>query len=61
MPERINASPTLNKALFIKYGAFDITLGRKGNSLMGAEDKDFFLRLMNGGEKCYYYKGKNYF
>ena len=42
------------KSLFIKYGAFDVTLGRKGNSLMGAEDKDFFLRLMNGGEKCYY-------
>lgn len=42
------------KSLFIKYGAFNTTLGRKGNSLMGAEDKDFFLRLMNGGEKCYY-------
>lgn len=42
------------KELFLKYGAFDITLGRKGNSLMGAEDKDFFLRLMKGGEKCYY-------
>lgn len=42
------------KELFLKYGAFDISLGRKGNSLMGAEDKDFFLRLMNGGEKCYY-------
>lgn len=42
------------KILFTKYGAFDTTLGRKGNSLMGAEDKDFFLRLMNGGEKCYY-------
>lgn len=42
------------KSLFVKYGAFDVTLGRKGNSLMGAEDKDFFLRLMNGGEKCYY-------
>ena len=42
------------KDLFDKYGAFDTALGRKGNSLMGAEDKDFFLRLMNGGEKCYY-------
>ncbi|WP_455635750.1 glycosyltransferase [Parabacteroides sp.] len=42
------------KALFLKYGAFDTSLGRKGNSLMGAEDKDFFLRLMHGGEKCYY-------
>lgn len=40
--------------LFLKYGAFNTLLGRKGNSLMGAEDKDFFLRLINGGEKCYY-------
>lgn len=42
------------KALFTEYGTFDVALGRKGASLMGAEDKDFFLRLMNGGEKCYY-------
>ena len=42
------------RALFLRYGAFDTNLGRKGNSLMGAEDKDFFLRLMNGGERCYY-------
>ena len=42
------------KSLFVKYGIFNTALGRKGNSLMGAEDKDFFLRLMNGGEICYY-------
>lgn len=45
------------KRLFEKYGCFNTDLGRKGTSLMGAEDKDFFLRLMNGGEKCYYLPG----
>lgn len=42
------------KELFVKYGSFNTDLGRKGNSLMGAEDKDFFLRLMKGKENCYY-------
>lgn len=45
------------KDLFIKYGAFNTELGRKGNSLMGAEDKDFFLRLITGNENCYYVPG----
>lgn len=45
------------KSLFKKYGDFNTDLGRKGNSLMGAEDKDFFLRLMNGNESCYYLPG----
>ncbi|MCD7976214.1 MAG: glycosyltransferase [Tannerellaceae bacterium] len=42
------------KELFYKYGIFNPDLGRKGNSVLGAEDKDFFLRLIKGGEKCYY-------
>ena len=45
------------KALFDKYGSFNTNLGRKGSSLMGAEDKDFFLRLMEGNEVCYYLPG----
>ncbi len=45
------------KKLFDKYGNFNIYLGRKGNSLMGAEDKDFVLRLMEGNEICYYLPG----
>ncbi|MDR0833893.1 MAG: glycosyltransferase family 2 protein [Candidatus Symbiothrix sp.] len=40
--------------LFLKYGAFNTALGRKGSSLMGAEDKDFFLRLIQNGVACYY-------
>lgn len=45
------------KDLFAKYGAFNTELGRKGTSLLGAEDKDFFLRLMAGKESCYYVPG----
>lgn len=41
-------------ALFHQYGDFNTNLGRKGASLMGAEDKDFFLRLIQNGVKCYY-------
>ncbi|GHT03934.1 glycosyl transferase family 2 [Bacteroidia bacterium] len=40
--------------LFLKYGAFNTALGRKGSSLMGAEDKDFFLRLIQNNVACYY-------
>lgn len=45
---------TFKKELFIKYGGFNTNLGRRGGSLMGAEDKDFFLRLMENGVNCYY-------
>lgn len=45
---------SLRKQLFDKYGIFNTNLGRKGKSLIGAEDKDFFLRVINAGEKCYY-------
>ncbi|MDR0427455.1 MAG: glycosyltransferase [Dysgonamonadaceae bacterium] len=45
---------TFKKELFIKYGGFNTDLGRRGSSLMGAEDKDFFLRLIQNGIKCYY-------
>lgn len=45
---------TFKKELFTKYGGFNTDLGRKGTSLMGAEDKDFFLRLINNGVACYY-------
>ncbi|GHT04662.1 hypothetical protein FACS189423_07680 [Bacteroidia bacterium] len=40
--------------LFHRHGEFNTDLGRKGTSLLGAEDKDFFLRLIQNGVKCYY-------
>jgi glycosyltransferase involved in cell wall biosynthesis len=46
---------TFRRSLFLQYGGFNTELGRKGNSLMGAEDKDFFLRLIRNGVKCYYF------
>ena len=48
---------TFRKNLFVKYGGFNTDLGRKGSSLLGAEDKDFFFRLIQNGVKCYYVPG----
>ena len=48
---------TFKKELFVKYGGFNTDLGRKGSSLLGAEDKDFFFRLIQNGVKCYYVPG----
>ena len=48
---------TFRKSLFVKYGGFNTDLGRKGSSLLGAEDKDFFFRLIQNGVKCYYVPG----
>jgi glycosyltransferase involved in cell wall biosynthesis len=45
---------TFLTGLFHRYGEFNTDLGRKGNSLMGAEDKDFFFRLIQNGIPCYY-------
>ncbi|MDH8701663.1 glycosyltransferase involved in cell wall biosynthesis [Dysgonomonadaceae bacterium PH5-43] len=45
---------TFKRELFLKYGGFKTNLGRKAGSLMGGEDKDFFLRLMNNNIDCYY-------
>ena len=45
---------TFRTELFHRYGGFNTDLGRKGTSLLGAEDKDFFLRLIQQGVKCYY-------
>jgi glycosyltransferase involved in cell wall biosynthesis len=33
---------------------FNPDLGRKGTSLLGAEDKDFFLRILEAGGEMYY-------
>jgi glycosyltransferase involved in cell wall biosynthesis len=46
---------TFKRDLFLRYGGFNTELGRKGNSLIGGEDKDFFLRLIQNGVKCYYF------
>ena len=44
----------LRKEAFEKYGLYNPDLGRKGNSLIGAEEKDFYDRLTKDGKKIYY-------
>ncbi len=42
------------KEIFDKIGLFNVELGRKGNSLMGAEEKDIFDKIDKLGGKYYY-------
>lgn len=42
------------KAVFEKYGLFNVELGRKGTGLIGAEEKDLYDRLIRGSEQFYY-------
>ncbi len=44
----------IKKELYEKYGYYNTDLGRKGNSLIGAEDKDMFNRLKSNNIVCYY-------
>jgi GT2 family glycosyltransferase len=50
----VGANMAVRSSLFAKYGLFNPDLGRKGNSMDGAEEKDFFYRLMSAKEKIYY-------
>jgi len=47
----------IKKELFERYGCFNTQLGRKAKSLLGAEDKDMFLRLIENKVACYYFPG----
>lgn len=47
----------IRKKLFERFGVFNTDLGRKGGSLLGAEDKDMFLRLIENNIPCYYFPG----
>ena len=42
------------KEVFEKVGLFNVELGRKGNSLMGAEEKDLFDKMTSQGIEFYY-------
>lgn len=44
----------IKKELYERYGNYNTELGRKGTSLIGAEDKDMFNRLKNNNIACYY-------
>ena len=45
----------IKKELYHKYGYYNTELGRTGNSLLGAEDKDMFFRLIKNNIECYYF------
>ena len=42
------------KPFFEQFGLFNVELGRKGNSLIGAEEKDLFSRFLAAGNKIGY-------
>lgn len=42
------------KSVFEKVGFFNVQLGRKGNSLIGAEEKDIFDKMTNQGMRFFY-------
>ncbi|MDU1904275.1 MAG: glycosyltransferase family 2 protein [Dysgonomonas sp.] len=45
----------IKRELYEKFGYYNTDLGRKGSSLIGAEDKDMFNRLKNNNIACYYF------
>lgn len=42
------------KAFFDQFGRFNVALGRKGNNLIGAEEKDLFHRYLAAGGRIGY-------
>ena len=42
------------KEVFDQVGLFNVELGRKGNSLIGAEEKDLFAKMTSRGIRFYY-------
>lgn len=42
------------KSVFDTVGLFNVELGRKGNSLIGAEEKDLFDKMTSHGMRFYY-------
>ena len=50
----IGANMILRKETIDKYGSFNVNLGRRGNNMEGAEEKDLFFRIMGDGGKVYY-------
>jgi GT2 family glycosyltransferase len=50
----VGANMAVRSDMFKKYDLFNPDLGRKGDSMDGAEEKDFFYRLTAAGEPIYY-------
>ena len=50
----IGCNSVFRKTVFDKIGPFNTELGRKGNSLIGAEEKDLFDKMVDKGIQIYY-------
>lgn len=50
----IGANMAFRKKTLQTYGNFNVKLGRRGDNLEGAEEKDLFLKIIAAGEKVYY-------
>jgi len=46
----------ISRRAFDKFGIFNVKLGRKGELLLGSEEKDFFSRFKKNKAKIYYEK-----
>lgn len=53
----IGCNSAFRKEIFDRVGLFDVNLGRKGNSLIGAEEKDLFDKMTTQGMQFYYLPG----
>ena len=53
----IGCNSAFRKAVFDRVGLFDVNLGRKGNNLIGSEEKDLFDKMSSQGMKFYYLPG----
>lgn len=45
------------RAAALRYGGFDVALGRVGRELIGGEENDLFERMLRGGEAIWYVPG----
>ncbi|MBR5784332.1 MAG: glycosyltransferase [Bacteroidales bacterium] len=53
----IGCNSVFRKEVFDKVGLFNVDLGRKGTSLIGAEEKDLFDKMTAQGIKFFYLPG----
>lgn len=53
----IGGNMAFRRGVFDMYGFFDTELGRRGDMLIGGEEKDMFGRIAAGGGEIYYVPG----
>ncbi len=53
----IGGNMAFRREVFEKYGVFNTELGRRGDLLIGGEEKDMFSRIARGGGRIYWVPG----